>query len=112
MAKRGGFIIVFNRIPEMIGRVEAASRAAPKKVADSIRDDARSRAPVATGFLRSTIESVSIESGKSAEVFVGASYAAFVEYGTYKMAARPFLSPAFEAHAKELGTEIMAALVL
>lgn len=94
----------------MIGRVEAVSRSAPKKVADSIRDDAKARAPVDTGFLKSTIESVSIESGKSAEVFVGAEYAAYPEFGTYKMAARPYLTPAFEAKAKELGIALTAVL--
>lgn len=105
-----GFIVVFNRIPELMARVEAVSRAAPKRVADRIATDARSRAPVDTGALRSSIESVSVEAGKSAEVQVGVEYGAYVEYGTYKMAAQPYLSPAFEAHAKELGLEIMAVL--
>lgn len=107
---RAGFIVIFNRIPALIAEIEAVSRAAPKRVADRIVSDARSRAPVQTGYLRSSISSVSVESGKSANVVVGAPYAAYVEYGTYKMAARPFLTPAFEAHAKELGLELMAAL--
>lgn len=111
MAQSSGFFIVFDRIPEVIARVEAVSRAAPKRVADRIAADARDRAPVDTGFLRSTIESVSIADGKIAEIFVGASYSGFVEYGTYKMAARPFLTPAFEARAKELGLEILAAVL-
>lgn len=107
---KSGFIVIFNRIPELIVQVEAVSRSAPKRVADKVAADARSRAPVDTGYMKSTIESVSVESGKSAEVRVGAEYAGYVEYGTYKMAAQPFLTPAFEAHAKELGLEIMAAL--
>jgi HK97 gp10 family phage protein len=110
VAKAAGFFVVYNIIPELVARVEAVSRAAPKRVADRVAAAARSYAPVQTGFLRSSIESVSIEAGKSAEVQVGADYAAYVEYGTYKMAARPFLTPAFEDHAKELGLEIMAVL--
>lgn len=110
MAKSSGFIVVFNRLPELVAEIEASSRSAPKRVADRIASDARARAPVQTGYLRSSIESASIEAGKSAEVYVGAEYGAYVEYGTYKMAARPFLTPAFEAHAHELGLELMAPL--
>jgi HK97 gp10 family phage protein len=61
--------------------------------------------------LRSSIESVSIEAGKSAEVRVGAPYAAFVEFGTYKMAARPYLYPAFQEHAEELKLELLKPLI-
>ena len=104
------FIVVFNRIPALMAAVEAQSRSAPKRVADRIAADARTRAPVATGYLRSTIESVSVERGKTAEVRVGAEYAAYQEYGTYKMAAQPFLTPAFSAHAKELALELMLPL--
>ena len=103
------FIVVFNRIPALIASVEATSRSAPKRVADKIAVDARARAPVATGYLRSSIKSVSTAAGKSADVRADASYAAFVEYGTYKMAAQPFLYPAFQAHADELSMALGAA---
>lgn len=113
MAKaKGGFIVVFNRIPEVIARVEATSRSAPKRVADVILRDAQARAPVRTGELRASGESVSIESGKSAEVRFNALYAGFVEYGTYKMSARPYLTPAFEAHKHELGIDLLLAAEL
>jgi len=104
------FIIVFNRIPELIAAVEATSRRAPKKVADRIASTARSLAPVRTGALRGSIESVSLTRGKEAEVRVGVDYAKFVEYGTYKMAAQPFLTPAVTAHADEFIAEVVAPL--
>lgn len=109
MAVAVSFTVVFNHIPALIAHVESVSRSAPKKVCDTIAADARGRAPVATGYLRSSIQAVSLTAGKSAEVQVGAPYAAFVEFGTYKMAARPFLTPAFEAHADELSLELAKA---
>lgn len=97
----GAFIVVFNRIPALIAAVEANARSAVKSTADSIAQDARARAPVDTGFLKGSIESVSLATGKSAEVRVGAYYGPYVEFGTYKMAAQPFLYPAAQAHADE-----------
>lgn len=95
------FIVVYNRIPQLIAAVEAVSKARPKEIADKIASSARSRAPVDTGYLRSSISSVSVEAGKTAEVIVGANYGAYVEYGTYKMAAQPYLGPAVDEHEAE-----------
>lgn len=108
----GGFYITvdFDYIPMLIARVEAQSRSAPKKVADKIAATAKQIVPVRTGNLKSSIGTKSIEAGKTAEVVVSADYAAYVEYGTYKMAARPYLAPAFAAHSKELGLMIIEPL--
>lgn len=111
MAASVHFIVVYNHIPALIAEVEMVSRGAPKRVADRIVTTAKSIVPVDTGYLKSSIFAESGERGKSADVIVGAPYAAFVEYGTYKMAAQPFLTPAFEAHAEELALEIMAPLL-
>jgi HK97 gp10 family phage protein len=89
--------LVENRIPALIAAVEANARAAVKAHADKIASDARARAPVQTGYLRSSIHSESVSTGKEAQIIVGAEYGRFVEYGTYKMAAQPFLNPALEA---------------
>lgn len=105
------FIVVFNIIPQLIASVEATSKGAPKRVADRIAATARSYAPVATGALRASIEARSIAAGKTAEVVAGVEYAAYVEYGTYKMAAQPYLTPAFEEHADELALELIKPLL-
>lgn len=89
--------LVYNAIPELIAVVEAEARTTVKKHADKIASDARNRAPVETGYLRSSIRAESLSTGKEAQIVVGASYGMFVEYGTYKMAAQPFLNPALEA---------------
>ena len=105
---RGGFqfIVVMNRIPALIAFVEAESRRAPKSVADKILASAKMNAPVVTGFLRGSGYTRSVEAGKSAEVQFDAPYAAYVEYGTYKMAGQFFLSRAIDQYAGEFEMEM------
>ena len=50
--------------------------------------------PVDTGFLRSSITMSS--AGNTATVTAAAGYALFVELGTHKMAAQPYLIPGLE----------------
>lgn len=101
MARKVGFIIVYNAIPALIAFVEANARVAVKKTADEIVRDAKARAPVRTGYLRSSIHADSVTAGKEATVSADAPYAAFVEYGTRHMSAQPFLGPAVTAHVDE-----------
>lgn len=82
--------------------VEARAAAVLGKTASDIVRDAQQRAPVDTGFLRNSISAgdVTKPAPGSLRVEVGpsASYGAFVEYGTSRMAPRPFLGPASDAH--------------
>ena len=57
---------------------------------------AENNCPVDTGFLRST---VFVQAGQGDDVEIGfnAEYASYVEFGTYKMAAQPYLRPALES---------------
>ncbi len=64
------------------------------KAALDIEAQAAANAPVKTGFLRSSIHADG--AGTEWEVRVGAEYGAFVEFGTRRMAARPYLIPAVE----------------
>jgi len=95
------YIVVMNRIPELIAHVEAVSRAQPKKFADKVLSTSQGTVPVDTGELKGSGYSSSIAGGKEAEVGYTAEYAGYVEYGTYKMAAQPYLGPAFAVHAPE-----------
>ena len=85
-------IVVFNRIPALIAFVEAHSTKAVRESADRVVETAKSTVPVVTGHLQGSIGNK--VSGKNAEIFATAEYAAYVEYGTYKMAAQPYLAPA------------------
>ncbi len=58
--------------------------------------------PVRTGFLRSTIYHQVDPVALSLEVGADADYAFFVEMGTRRMAAEPYIRPAFDAHQDQL----------
>jgi HK97 gp10 family phage protein len=56
---------------------------------------------VDTGALRASVRSR--PAGRLAyQISVGTSYAAYLEYGTAKMAARPFMGPVFASWAKKI----------
>ena len=59
-----------------------------------IEGHAKKRCPVDTGLLRSSILPV-VESWAEAYVGTNVKYAIFVEYGTRKTKAQPYLEPAF-----------------
>jgi len=72
--------------------VAAMAKDAQRRVAQDILADARMHAPVDTGRLK---ESGHIEDdGKTVSVVFDAPYARYVEFGTSKMRASPFLTPA------------------
>jgi HK97 gp10 family phage protein len=100
----GSIVLVWSIIPEVIAAVEANAVEAVAQTAEDIAASAREQAPVQTGHLRSTIEGFS--SGKEGEVVAGAEYAAYVEYGTYKMAAQPFLFPAVAEYTETFADRV------
>lgn len=84
--------------PQLVKLTESA--------ADVIYQEVIARAPEDTGALKASIESVAAQHGKSVTTSVDVAdsakggikyYAVFLEYGTAKMAAKPFMRPAFEA---------------
>lgn len=65
----------------------------------AIADKMRKRAPVRSGTLLSSIDArVPVATGLTGRVFIegDAFYWRFLEYGTVKMTARPFVRPAAE----------------
>jgi HK97 gp10 family phage protein len=74
---------------------------AAKAGAEALAAEAKMRAPVRTGKLKGSIATRKGTKGTKdrAEwvVFTGVFYAHFVEYGTRKMAARPYMRPAVDA---------------
>src|SRR3990172_7607447 len=63
-----------------------------------------------TGFLAAHITTVLDMDGLGANVESQAAYSKFLEYGTSKMAARPFLFPAFESLKPRILKQIAKAL--
>lgn len=70
-----------------------------------ILDKAVDNCPVDTGYLRSTAFSEITDD----DVIIGfsAEYASYLEFGTYKMQAQPYLRPALD----EAGDEALKAIV-
>lgn len=115
--------VVFNHFPEIEAAMREALSEIIRKAALDCEADAKDRAPVQTGFLRNSIYSVThegsdygqggggampkdatllpeiapAEDALTAYVAVGANYGAFVELGTSRMRAQPYLIPAAEA---------------
>ena len=86
---------------------------ATKAAAELMRDRAKELAPVGTGALRNSIKSEEEErTAKSVAyvVFAGKFYAPFLEFGTSKMAARPFMRPAFDAVQPDIKRIIESAV--
>ena len=92
-----------------IKRLSEAEMRESKKLLKSVAADIQRKAmrtvPVDTGNLKRSILVDVSDDGKEATVTATADYAAYVEYGTRKMTARPFMRPAAEEVAKELGVE-------
>ncbi|MFN7948379.1 MAG: HK97-gp10 family putative phage morphogenesis protein [Blastocatellia bacterium] len=96
-----------SKVPRLRQQMKLASQVVRKAVRD-IRANAQAAAPVDTGFLRNSIQS-QMQSELTGEVTVGADYAIYVEFGTSRRPATPFLMPAvervrpaFEAAMKQL----------
>lgn len=76
------------------------ARAAVAKTVHDIEGTAKDLAPVDTGYHRNSISSEMLGNGSVAIGRVGPSsnYGAFLEFGTHRMAPRPYMGPATDAH--------------
>lgn len=82
--------------------VGARAAAATRKTGASIERDAKILAPVDTGNLRASIGTEVSGDGRRGVMTVSvgptAAYGAYVEHGTSRMAAQPYLAPATQRH--------------
>lgn len=88
---------VINKFPKALATVDAARTSAVTKSTTQIRVHSQKIVPVDTGALRGSAE-MSIDRGPgttTGEVSYNTGYAIYVEMGTSKMAAQPYLIPAF-----------------
>ena len=100
----GNLESAFKKLSDAVG--ENALRAAGAAGAALIRDEAITRAPEDTGALRNNIiikRLEEISKGNESQTYMviprskPAFYWRFLEFGTAKMGARPFMRPAFDA---------------
>lgn len=94
-------------------QVAAAHDFSPQVLAAGkiLRDEAKRRAPVRTGYLRSNITAAKAGMN-AADVISAAPYAAYVEYGTSKMAPRSHMRPAVEATMDDMVAAVIEGVEL
>ena len=92
MTGTGIFLINFDKIMKKVQVGDDLNKAV-ERIALLIEGEAKRLCPVRTGRLRASIHTGKIEEGV---YYVGTNvyYAPYVEFGTRKMAARPYLRPA------------------
>ena len=81
---------------------DEAAKELVRKAAADIQDAAMHLVPVKSGTLKRSIMIDIFPGGQSAKVEATADYAAYVEYGTRYMSARPFMTPAAQIVQTEL----------
>jgi len=112
--RRSGFSVDMTGMEELFNQLDSLGEDASKalkeavmKGAEIVREDASRRAPRRTGKLSQSIiiesaevepDYVSVKIGPNKEAF----YGRFVEMGTSKMPAKPFLRPAWDANKENV----------
>lgn len=107
---------------KILRAIDATNEKLVKKIAASISRKAKQKCPVKTGTLKRSIRPVvNLEKGK-AEIVAGGEagvmpgvgspveYAVYVELGTSKQAAQPYLRPAVEEFSQEDMNKIIESL--
>jgi HK97 gp10 family phage protein len=95
--------VVKDEIPQAIRDQRVLLSALVRRAAFEIEARAKVLAPVRTGNLRNSIQTDVESDGLTAHVGTGVEYAAYVEFGTRRMAPRPYLAPAAEAVRAQIG---------
>jgi HK97 gp10 family phage protein len=94
-----------SHLPEILERASLAEARALEIIGGMAETHAKEICPVDTGNLRNSITHTPAaeDSDGKRSVYIGTNvfYAPFVELGTVKMAARPYLRPAVEGHLDE-----------
>ncbi len=87
-----------------LAAIQYASNRYARRVADEVRDDMERLAAVDTGLMKASIDVEAV--GDTTYITVGdngAFYWFFVEYGTSKMRAQPFVRPALDRRRGVVG---------
>lgn len=119
MARKRSYTI--KGIPELKAAFQRLDRATKGKIlenavrsgANPILNDAIPRAPVVTGNLRRSLHIEIVNASDThceAEIGTDVEYASYVEFGTARQTAKPYLRPAFDTQVNTAKQEIADAL--
>ncbi len=89
--------------------VKEAIGTALKNNAEEIKRNAKSKAPRDTGFMAENINT-SYSGDTKAEIKSPATYSGYVEFGTRKMSAQPFMRPALEQQRDKMQKDFRDAI--
>ena len=101
-------VIEFNHLQRISQAAAEKAALAVAKATHDVEAQAKATVPMDTGALKNSITST--VSGLSGEVAPHTEYALYVEAGTRKMAARPYMRPAAEK-VRPLFLKAMAEIV-
>lgn len=102
--------VVSNRLPEISAQIRPAVANEVKRATLDVEAKAKAMTPVRTGTLRRSIHSVFENGGLTGLVGPSVLYGKFVEFGTRRMGARPYMRPAAEAVLPKFAAAVKAAL--
>ena len=80
---------------------------------NAVRQTAKAIVPIRTGTLKHSITQMVSDNPLIGKITAGgnaAPYAPYVEYGTYKMRARPYMKPALEYNAPGIARRFQRAV--
>ena len=98
-----------SHVPQAMAAEASAKARALEIIGGKAESYAKKLCPVDTGNLRNSITHQQMD--ENTEVIgTNVEYAPYVELGTSKMAAKPFLRPAAEGHSSEYKAIVMAVL--
>lgn len=97
MANNTDIRVLFNRMPDVIRKAPQRAKEAVKKATFDVEAQAKTRVRVDTGNLKNSLRSDFVSDGYTGIVGTNVEYAAYVEFGTVRMSARPYLTPAADA---------------
>jgi HK97 gp10 family phage protein len=100
VARAGATVqIVYNHIPRIATALRPACGEIVQETLFAIETGAKLVVPVDTGALRASIES-EMTGDTSGQVATNIDYSVYVEYGTTKAPAQPYMTPAAEAERR------------
>ena len=92
-------VIKFDHFPEIAAAMPEKASAVVRKASFDIEGQAKNRVPVDTGALKNSISTEFENNGLTGIIAPHMEYATFVEFGTKRMSAQPYMIPAAEAVA-------------
>jgi len=81
-----------------------------KAAALVVQNDAKERAPVLTGTLKRSIHIEELPQDRAVAVGTDVEYAPYIEFGTSRMAAQPYLRPALDENHGAIQREFAEAV--